>query len=170
MQKQTIALITGSNRGIGKASAITLAKEGVNIALLARNEDLLLQTKNEISNISPEVKVDYFICDTKSNKEVQKTVKDIEKAFGTIDILVNCAAALPEDSTLENFDDKKLFEQIEVKVAGYIRCAKNVAPIMKKNGCVISGRVIGNCIRSISGCNGNNRTGRFVSPIKLCCC
>ncbi len=143
-----VALITGSNRGIGKASAITLAKEGVNIALLARNEDLLLQTKNEISNISPEVKVDYFICDTKNNSEVQKTVKDIEKAFGTIDILVNCAAALPEDSTLENFDDKKLFEQIEVKVAGYIRCAKSVAPIMKKSGW---GRII-----NISGMNARS--------------
>ena len=39
-----VALITGSNRGIGKATAITLSKEGVNIALLARNEDLLIET------------------------------------------------------------------------------------------------------------------------------
>ena len=38
-----VALITGSNRGIGKATAITLSKEGVNIALLARNKDLLAQ-------------------------------------------------------------------------------------------------------------------------------
>jgi len=143
-----VALITGSNRGIGKATAITLSKEGVNIALLARNEKLLSQTKEEISQISPDIKVDYFICDTKNNKDVEATVEKIEKVFGTIDILVNCAAALPEDSNLENFDDKKLFEQIEVKVAGYIRCAKSVAPIMKKNGW---GRII-----NISGLNARS--------------
>jgi len=143
-----VALITGSNRGIGKATAITLSKEGVNIALLARNEKLLSQTKEEISQISPDIKVEYFICDTKSNKDVEETVEKIEKVFGTIDILVNCAAALPEDSNLENFDDKKLFEQIEVKVAGYIRCAKSVAPIMKKNGW---GRII-----NISGLNARS--------------
>tara|TARA_S200000501_G_scaffold8715_1_gene7733 strand:+ start:309 stop:1103 length:795 start_codon:yes stop_codon:yes gene_type:complete len=152
-----VALITGSNRGIGKATAITLSKEGVNIALLARNKDLLAQTKKEISEISPNIKVEYFICDTKSNDEVQETVENIEKTFGTIDILVNCAAALPEDSTLENFDDKKLFEQIEVKVAGYIRCAKSVAPIMKKNGW---GRII-----NISGLNARN-SGNLIGSMR----
>ena len=142
-----VALITGSNRGIGKATAITLSKEGVNIALLARNEDLLIETKNEISKVSS-VKVEYFICDTKDNEQVRKTVLEVEKQFGKIDILVNCAAALPEESTLENFDEDKLFEQIDVKVSGYIRCAKNVAPIMKKNGW---GRII-----NISGLNARS--------------
>ncbi len=83
---------------------------------MARNEELLSQTKKEILESSPEVKVDYFICDTKDNEQVKKTVQNVEKAFSKIDILVNCAAALPEESTLENFEDKKLFEQIEVKV------------------------------------------------------
>ena len=143
-----VALITGSNRGIGKATAITLSKEGVNIALLARNEDLLIETKNEISKVSS-VKVEYFICDTKDNEQVRrKTVLKVEKIFGKIDILVNCAAALPEESNLENFDEDKLFEQIDVKVSGYIRCAKNVAPIMKKNGW---GRII-----NISGLNARS--------------
>ena len=91
-----VALITGSNRGIGKATAITLSKEGVNIALLARNEDLLIETKDEISKISPDIKIEYFICDTKDNEQVRKTVLKVEKIFGKIDILVNCAAALPE--------------------------------------------------------------------------
>ena len=48
-----VALVTGSNRGIGKATAITLSKEGADVALLARNEKLLSQTKNEISSIAP---------------------------------------------------------------------------------------------------------------------
>ena len=152
-----VALITGSNRGIGKATAITLAKEGVNIALLARNEELLSQTKKEILETSPEVKVDYFICDTKDNVQVKNTVQNVEKAFGKIDILVNCAAALPEESTLENFEDKKLFEQIEVKVAGYIRCAQSVAPIMKKNGW---GRII-----NISGLNARS-SGNLIGSMR----
>ena len=152
-----VALITGSNRGIGKATAITLSKEGVNIALLARNEDLLIETKNEISKVSSDIKVEYFICDTKDNEQVRKTVLEVEKEFGKIDILVNCAAALPEESTLENFDEDKLFEQIDVKVSGYIRCAKNVAPIMKKNGW---GRII-----NISGLNARS-SGNLIGSIR----
>tara|TARA_B100000519_G_C14228588_1_gene431235 strand:+ start:1103 stop:1897 length:795 start_codon:yes stop_codon:yes gene_type:complete len=152
-----VALVTGSNRGIGKATAITLSKEGADVALLARNEKLLSQTKNEISSIAPNIKVEYFLCDTKSNEQVKDTVSKIEKLFGKIDILVNCAAALPEESTLENFQDKKLFEQIEVKVAGYIRCAQNVAPIMKKNGW---GRII-----NISGLNARS-SGNLIGSMR----
>ena len=152
-----VALITGSNRGIGKATAITLSKEGVNIALLARNEDLLIETKNEISKASSDIKVEYFICDTKDNEQVRKTILEVEKEFSKIDILVNCAAALPEESTLENFDEDKLFEQIDVKVSGYIRCAKNVAPIMKKNGW---GRII-----NISGLNARS-SGNLIGSIR----
>jgi len=109
-----VALITGSNRGIGKATAITLSKEGVNIALLARNEDLLIETKNEISKASSDIKVEYFICDTKDNEQVRKTVLEIEKEFGKIDILVNCAAALPEESTLDLERDLKLWVRKQI--------------------------------------------------------
>ena len=67
-----------------------------------------------------------------------------------------CAAALPEESTFRNFDEDKLFEQIDVKVSGYIRCAKNVAPIMK-NGW---GRII-----NISGLNARS-SGNLIGSIR----
>ncbi len=143
-----VALVTGASRGIGKATAITLAKEGVNVALVARNEDLLLQTKNEISEICPKVKVEYFICDTRYNAQVESMVNNVHKEFKSIDILVNCAAMVAQPSTIDNFDDTELIEQIEVKVSGYIRCAKFVSPIMKKNKW---GRII-----NISGLNARS--------------
>ena len=78
-----VALVTGSNRGIGKATAITLSK-GADVALLARNEKLLSQTKNEISSIAPNIKVEYFLCDTKSNEQVKDAVSGIEKLLGKL--------------------------------------------------------------------------------------
>ncbi len=152
-----VALITGASRGIGKATAITLAKEGANVALVARNEDLLIDTKHEISKSCPEVKVDYFICDTRYNEQVESMVDKVHKKFKSIDILVNCAAMVAQPSTIDNFDDTELIEQIEVKVSGYIRCAKFVSPIMKKNKW---GRII-----NISGLNARS-SGSLIGSIR----
>jgi NAD(P)-dependent dehydrogenase (short-subunit alcohol dehydrogenase family) len=143
-----VAIITGGSRGIGKATALKLSNEGANIALVARNESSLKETKLEILQTSPNCIVDYFVCDTHDNTQVEKMVNAVHQKFGSIDILVNCAAMLPQESNLDNFDDKELIEQIEVKVSGYIRCAKNVAPYMKDKGW---GRIV-----NISGLNARS--------------
>ncbi len=152
-----VALITGGSRGIGKSSALALSKEEVNIALVARDEKLLKSTKEEILKESPKVKVEYYLCDTRSNDQVEEMVKNVYGDFGSIDILVNCAAMLPQDSTLENFVDNDLLEQIEVKVSGYLRCAQNVAPYMKEKGW---GRII-----NISGLNARS-SGNLIGSIR----
>jgi NAD(P)-dependent dehydrogenase (short-subunit alcohol dehydrogenase family) len=143
-----VAIITGGSKGIGKATALKLAEEGVNIALVSRTESMLIEAKKEIIKNNPQCKIDYFVCDTHDNFEVERMVNAVHEKFGSIDILVNCAAMLPQESNLDNFDDKELIEQIEVKVSGYIRCAKNVAPYMKEKGW---GRII-----NISGLNARS--------------
>jgi len=150
-----VAIITGGSRGIGKSTALKLAEEGVNIALVSRTESLLKETKKEISKKYPQSKVDYFICDTHDNSQVENMVKAVYEKFKSIDILINCAAMLPQESNIDNFDDLELIEQIEVKVSGYIRCAKNVAPYMKAKGW---GRIV-----NISGLNARSSSNLIGS-------
>jgi len=150
-----VAIITGGSRGIGKSTALKLAEEGVNIALVSRTESMLIETKKEIMKKNPQCKVDYFICDTHDNSQVENMVKAVYEKFKSIDILVNCAAMLPQESNIDNFDDKELIEQIEVKVSGYIRCAKNVAPYMKAKGW---GRIV-----NISGLNARSSSNLIGS-------
>jgi len=150
-----VAIITGGSRGIGKSTALKLAEEGVNIALVSRTESMLIETKKEIMKKNPQCKVDYFICDTHDNSQVENMVKAVYEKFKSIDILINCAAMLPQESNIDNFDDLELIEQIEVKVSGYIRCAKNVAPYMKAKGW---GRIV-----NISGLNARSSSNLIGS-------
>ena len=87
--KGKTALITGAARGIGRAAAIALAKEGVNIGLIARTEETLQNVAKEIENEG--VKTSYAIADVSSNEEVTTAVAKIKDELGETDILINNA-------------------------------------------------------------------------------
>ncbi len=92
--KNKNALITGAGKGLGKAMALELAKEGVNIALAGRTEKDLLRVAAEISAINSDVKVQTYALDVSDYTGVQDTVKSILETFETIDILINSAGVL----------------------------------------------------------------------------
>ena len=89
--KGQIALITGAGKGLGKAIAIELAKEGVNLGLIARTETDLKTVAQEVKNINPEIKVAYATADITSNEELTSAITNIKKEVGNIDILINNA-------------------------------------------------------------------------------
>ena len=155
------AIVTGASRGIGRSISKKLASEGSNIALVARSEKDLENVKSEILSESNGIKCEYFICDTRFDEQVKKMVTDVFSLFGSVDILVNCAA-MPASGTssIDSFEGEDLMEQIDVKVSGYLRCAKYASKYMKDNGwgriinirglnARISGNIIGS-IRNIS--------------------
>lgn len=82
-----VAVITGSSRGIGKAIAIALAKEGASIVLNGRNEERLASTKKEILEITDNVHV--VCCDVSDIKESERLINEAVETFGRLDILVN---------------------------------------------------------------------------------
>src|SRR6185436_5324848 len=90
--KGKAAIVTGGNRGIGKAIALELAKEGANVAIVARDKAALDSAAAEIARVSNSIKVLQFSTDTGDDAAVKKMVADVAAAFGRIDILVNCAA------------------------------------------------------------------------------
>ena len=130
------ALITGGSRGIGKAIARTLAEEGVSVVIAARGRDALDATAVELSEETGSSVVG-VVADTGSDDSVRNLVSEANNLLGGIDILVNCAArpggqgAVP---TLAEITEEEFNDHMNVKVMGYLRCAREVAPLMADQG------------------------------------
>ncbi|MDA0365702.1 MAG: SDR family NAD(P)-dependent oxidoreductase, partial [Chloroflexi bacterium] len=86
-----VAIVTGGSRGIGKAIARELAREGADVAIAARGADALAATAAELAAASGR-RVEPFTVDTGDDASVRAMVAAVEAAFGRIDILVNAAA------------------------------------------------------------------------------
>jgi NAD(P)-dependent dehydrogenase (short-subunit alcohol dehydrogenase family) len=147
------ALVTGGSRGIGLAVARALAAEGADVALVARHEEALARAAQEVADASGR-RVIWAVADTGGDAAVRAMVATVTSQLGGIDILVN-AAATP--ATRAPFTDDDLEREINVKVRGYLRCARAVAPQMGERGW---GRII-----NISGFAAR-QTGNVVGTIR----
>ena len=87
-------LITGSTSGIGKATALQLAKKNWHIILHGRKETLCQQSRDEIIRETGNTKIAYIVADLSLMKEVEKVVKEIEQKFPELNILVNNAGTV----------------------------------------------------------------------------
>ena len=87
--KGKTALVTGGGRGLGKAVALALAAEGVNVAITGRNENNLKSVVAEIE--SKGVKSSYSVFDVTDKKQVFASLEKLQNDFGKFDILINNA-------------------------------------------------------------------------------
>lgn len=126
------AIVTGGSRGIGKAIAMELAREGVDVAIAARDMGRLEAAAEELRAATGR-RIVPIAVDTASDESVKKMVAAAVEALGGIDILVNNAArpggqgAVPR---LADITDDVFWDDVNVKVMGYLRCAREVAPHM----------------------------------------
>jgi NAD(P)-dependent dehydrogenase (short-subunit alcohol dehydrogenase family) len=130
------ALVTGGSKGIGKAIAMVLAAEGVDCALVSRTAADLERAAGEIAGATGRKAVP-IAADTGNTDAVNAAVAQAMRDLGRIDILVNCAArpgGAPPKPGVENLPDDAFAEQMNVKVLGYLRCARAVVPHMKAQG------------------------------------
>lgn len=142
------ALITGATRGIGKQIAITLAKQGYNIALNYRKENEELEnTKKEIEEIG--VQVLAVKGDVSNFEDCENFVKQLIERFGQIDVLVN-NAGITKDMLLMRMKKEDFEQVIDTNLVGTFNVTKNVVPYMMK---ARSGRIIN--ISSVVGIAGN---------------
>lgn len=142
------ALITGATRGIGKQIAITLAKQGYNIALNYRKENKELEnTKKEIEEIG--IQVIAVKGDVANFEECENFVKQVIERFGQIDVLVN-NAGITKDMLLMRMKKEDFEQVIDTNLVGTFNVTKNVVPYMMK---ARSGRIIN--ISSVVGISGN---------------
>jgi NAD(P)-dependent dehydrogenase (short-subunit alcohol dehydrogenase family) len=129
------AVVTGGSRGIGKAIARELAREGVDVAIASRGRDELAATALELAGETGRRFIP-IVADTGNEESVQLMVQQAAAALGHLDILVNCAARVgggpaPE---LSEITEEDFWEDMNVKVMGYLRCAREVAPYMRGQG------------------------------------
>ena len=142
------ALITGATRGIGKQIAITLAKQGYNIALNYRKENEELEnTKKEIEKIG--VQILAVKGDVANFEDCEYFVKQVIERFGQIDVLVN-NAGITKDMLLMRMKKEDFEQVIDTNLVGTFNVTKNVVPYMMK---ARSGRIIN--ISSVVGISGN---------------
>lgn len=158
--KGKAAFITGGSMGIGKAAALELAKEGVNVAIAARRLPLLEEAAQALRETLKDVpgagRILPVVVDTTDMDSVSKAMATTAETFGGIHILVN-GAAHPGGlvrSELADADPQGLLQDIDIKVIGYLRCCKAVAPYMRKHkyGRIINiGGLTGRGSKQLSG-------------------
>ncbi len=142
------AIVAGGSRGIGKAIALELAREGVDIALVSRSMDSLEAAAKEITDETGATVIP-IACDVTDRASVDRMVAQAAESLGGLHILVN-SASLPGGSPnatgpLETLVDEDLLSDFNVKYMGALRCARAALPYMQKAGW---GRII-----NISGTN-----------------
>ncbi len=130
-QTNKIALVTGSNRGIGFAVAQGLLKKGIEVIATSRNEK---DSATMIEKLSKLGTVYYHPLDVTSQESVDSIRQFIEEKFGRLDILIN-NAGINYDTwhTIENADLNNVQETLDTNLIGPWRMAQAFIPLMKKN-------------------------------------
>ena len=129
------AIVTGGSRGIGKAIALELAREGCAVAIVARGLDALTAAAEEIRAETGATVVP-ISADTGSDASVGAMVDQVAARLGRIDVLVNSGSAVGSSVAfkLAGITEEAFWEQMNVKVLGYLRCIQHVAPHMIERG------------------------------------
>jgi NAD(P)-dependent dehydrogenase (short-subunit alcohol dehydrogenase family) len=153
------AIVTGASRGIGKAIALALAQEGVDVVITARTLGPLTEAASAIAAVTGR-RIIPIVADTGDDASIKALVARAVEALGGVDILVNNAAtpggAAPA-ARLEQISSQGLLDDVNIKVAGYLRTAQAVAPHLIGAGW---GRII-----NIGGLAARS-TGHYVASIR----
>lgn len=120
------AIVSGSNRGIGRAIALRLAQEGMNVVLCARDEELLKKTAAEIGPAALHVSVDL-----RQPESAAKVVDAAVAKFGTVDVLVNNAGATKRGD-FEELKDEDFIDGFALKYFAAVRLTRAAWPHLRK--------------------------------------
>lgn len=147
------AIITGGSRGLGKATALAFAKEGIDVAITGRNEKSLQETVAELKALG--VNATYALFNVGNYEEVHKGIKSIIADFGSVDILVN-NAGIAAFGSLNDMKVDQWSEIIQTNVMGMYFVTKEVLPylIEKNEGDIFN-------VASTAGLTGNANTSAY---------
>jgi 3-oxoacyl-[acyl-carrier protein] reductase len=135
--KGKVALVGGASRGIGKAVAMGLAREGCGVAICARNEKPLLEAADEIRRATG-VDVLAVLCDMALGDDISRFVTQTVEHFGRLDIVVNNAGG-PPFGTFEQHSDEAWQAALDQNFLSAVRTIRAALPHLRKQG---GGRII----------------------------
>lgn len=147
------AIITGGGRGLGKATAIAFAQEGINVAITGRNEANLQATVKELEALG--VKATYAVFDVTDKAKVHTEIAKIITTLGGIDILIN-NAGIAEFGKFTDMPADRWEEILLTNVMGVYNVTREVLPhlIAKNEGDIFN-------VASTAGLNGNPSTSAY---------
>ena len=151
--KNKKAIITGGARGLGKATAIAFAKEGIDVGITGRQEDALVETVAELKELG--INAYYAVFDVGVHDDVKNGIKSLLDNLGSVDILVNNAGVAAFGSFIE-MDATQWQSIMQTNVMGMYYVTKEVLPhlINQNQGDIIN-------VSSTAGLIGNANTSAY---------
>lgn len=156
MLKDKVAIVTGGSRGIGKAIALELAREGADVAVIYNgNKERADEVCQEIIKLGQ--KAEAYQCDVSDFEKVGQIVAEINKNLGTPEILVN-NAGVTKDGLIFTLKEDDFDKVIDTNLKGTFNTIKHVSKLMmkKKKGSIIN-------VSSVSGMMGNPGQANYAS-------
>lgn len=136
------AVITGASTGIGRTIAIELAKTGIYVFLIGRNEEKLKETQKLVEETGGKAK--YFICDLSSVDSVNQLISNLRSETNNVDILCNVAGIwhgkdeVYADKDFEKFDQKIILDTYSVGITAPTLLSHAFIPLMPKGSKIIN--------------------------------
>ena len=146
--KGKIAVVSGASSGLGQQMAMAFARQGASLAILARRQERLEEFKPKLEEAGAK-EVLPIKCDVTSTEDINAAAAEVEKKFGRVDILLNCAGSSKDKGVLEMTDEEWDFT-IATDETSVFKMTRAFANIMKKHN---YGRIIN--IASMYGLVGN---------------
>lgn len=147
--KDQVAVVTGAGRGIGKAIAEALAKEGASLIIADVFFDQAKETADKLQSSFSGIKSIAMKLDVSKSDEVKQTFDEINKNFGKIDILVN-NAGITRDGFIMRMNESDWDSVIDINLKGVFLCSKEAIKTMMKQK---YGRIVN--IASVVAFTGN---------------
>lgn len=158
--KDSVFVVTGGGRGLGRAMAVSLAEQGGHVALIDLNQEDLNETAKQCQALG--AKAEGYVCDITDEDAVESTFQAIKQSFGKINGLVNNAGLMRDGMLIKvkegKLVDKMSYQQwssvVNVNMTGTFLCGREAAAIMAVQG---EGGVIVN-ISSVSRAGNRGQT------------
>lgn len=126
-----VAVIMASSKGLGKAVALELAKEGAIVIISSRHQKDLNLAAREIKQQVPGASVHSKVCDMAKEADITSFFREILAEFGKVDILINNTGG-PKSGGFFDVEDEDWYASFEQNLLSYIRTARAVLPSMKE--------------------------------------
>jgi NAD(P)-dependent dehydrogenase (short-subunit alcohol dehydrogenase family) len=148
------AIVTGGTKGIGRAIAEALLREGLNVCVSARTAEDVEQAVGELGRIA-DADVTGVVCDVRSYEEVRAMFEHADEELGGVDVLVN-NAGVGLFKTVEETDPEEFRAVLETNLFGVFYCCREAVPRMRARG---GGYVVN--VSSLAGANPHPRMAAY---------
>jgi 3-oxoacyl-[acyl-carrier protein] reductase len=129
--KDKVAIVTGASKGIGKSIALTLARQGMHLAISARNKGLLEETGSEIRNSG--ARCSAFAGDMSREEDIRSFIQSVISEFGRLDVLVN-NAGMGHFRPVCDLTTAEWDEMFNLNVRGLFLLTRECLPHLRKSG------------------------------------